>query len=44
MQAYRAWCAQQGFTAIELSVFPDEIKIVSRKLGIEMAVTSACIA
>jgi hypothetical protein len=38
MQDYRAWCAQRGFTPIELNAFLDEIERLLRKLGIEIEV------
>jgi len=38
IQDYRTWCAQKGFTPIELNAFLDEIEMLLRKLGIEIEV------
>jgi hypothetical protein len=38
MQNYRAWCAEKGFTPIELNSFLDEIEKLLRKLGIGIEV------
>ena len=38
LQDYRAWCADKGFTPIELSAFLDEIEKLLRKLGLEIEV------
>ena len=38
IQDYCTWCAQNGFTPIELNAFLDEIEMLLRKLGIEIEV------